>query len=55
MAADTDPSKLLQSESHADLLDVIDNLRGLGLGQDISLPQLVVCGDQSAGKRYGPI
>lgn len=33
-----------------DLLDVIDSLRSQGLGQHVSLPQLIVCGDQSAGK-----
>ncbi|KAK6435688.1 hypothetical protein LTR95_008123 [Oleoguttula sp. CCFEE 5521] len=32
------------------LLDIIDGLRSQGLNSYISLPQLVVCGDQSAGK-----
>ena len=32
------------------LLDIIDSLRLQGLSSYISLPQLVVCGDQSAGK-----
>ena len=32
------------------LLDIIDSLRSQGLSSYISLPQLVVCGDQSAGK-----
>ena len=31
-------------------LDTIDSLRDIGLGSISSLPQLVVCGDQSAGK-----
>lgn len=33
-----------------ELLDIIDGLRSQGLNSYISLPQLVVCGDQSAGK-----
>jgi GTPase SAR1 family protein len=41
----------LQSAEQVALLDTIDNLRGQGLGRyNISLPQLIVCGDQSAGK-----
>lgn len=32
------------------LLDIIDSLRSQGLSSYISLPQLVVCGDQSSGK-----
>lgn len=32
------------------LLDIIDGLRSQGLNSYVSLPQLVVCGDQSAGK-----
>ncbi|SLM33571.1 P-loop containing nucleoside triphosphate hydrolase [Lasallia pustulata] len=39
----TNPESLRQ-------LEVIDALRELGLGHDISLPQLVVVGDQSSGK-----
>lgn len=31
-------------------LDVIDQLRSVGLSQEISLPQIVVMGDQSSGK-----
>ena len=31
-------------------IDVIDNLRRLGLQQDIDLPNVVVVGDQSSGK-----
>ena len=46
------PSHLLQSKSHADLLNIIDKLRDLGLSQEIQLPQLIVCGDQSTGKRF---
>ena len=40
----------LQSSDQIELLDVIDSLRAQGLSQIISLPQLVVCGDQSSGK-----
>ncbi len=32
------------------LLDAVDSLRALGLGEITSLPQLIVCGDQSSGK-----
>ncbi|KAJ3149402.1 hypothetical protein HDU89_003764 [Geranomyces variabilis] len=32
------------------MLDKVDRLRQLGVGQDVSLPQLVVAGDQSSGK-----
>ncbi|KAK5653725.1 hypothetical protein OQA88_7881 [Cercophora sp. LCS_1] len=39
----------LQTEQRA-LLDTIDELRGLGLGKYVDLPQLIVVGDQSAGK-----
>lgn len=31
-------------------LDMIDNLRSIGLYQDIPLPQIAVVGDQSSGK-----
>lgn len=37
-------------EDQGRLLDIIDGLRSHGLSSYISLPQLVVCGDQSAGK-----
>lgn len=41
----------LGSKSQGELLDVVDGLRSQGLSQfDISLPQIVVCGDQSSGK-----
>ena len=39
----------LQSEEHLSLLDEIDKLRAHGIHDFVSLPQLVVCGDQSAG------
>ena len=40
----------LQSKDHRDLLDIIDRLRSKGFGKYVDLPELVVCGDQSAGK-----
>lgn len=41
----------LQSAKQVALLDAIDKLRNQGLSHhNISLPQLVVCGDQSSGK-----
>lgn len=39
-----------RSEDDIKLLNTIDRLRSQGLGQHISLPQLVVCGNQSSGK-----
>lgn len=36
--------------SVCDLLDVVDELRRLGLQQDLPIPQIAVCGDQSSGK-----
>lgn len=43
----------LVSAPRRELLDVIDKLRGQGLAEQLNLPQLVVCGDQSAGIRVG--
>ncbi|KAF4124889.1 Dynamin central region [Geosmithia morbida] len=40
----------LISKSHRDVLDIVDSLRSSGVGQYIELPQIIVCGDQSAGK-----
>ena len=53
MSSPTEPSSLdqLQSPEQISLLDAIDNLRSQGLSHhNISLPQLIVCGDQSSGK-----
>lgn len=54
MDEDTEPhghqSIFLQSKDHGKLLDVIDTLRSQGISRYISLPQLIVCGDQSSGK-----
>ncbi|KDN67056.1 putative dynamin family protein, partial [Colletotrichum sublineola] len=43
-------SVLLESEEHRDLLDKIDKLRSQGIGRYVDLPEIVVCGEQSAGK-----
>lgn len=40
----------LQSEKQALVLDTVTQIRKCGLDSILSLPQLVVCGDQSAGK-----
>lgn len=40
----------LGTKEQADLLNAIDELRWLGIGDHIGLPQLIVCGDQSSGK-----
>ncbi|KAL2758434.1 hypothetical protein ACRALDRAFT_1080266 [Sodiomyces alcalophilus JCM 7366] len=40
----------LQSEEHRDLLDIIDGLRSQGISRYVDLPEIIVCGDQSAGK-----
>ena len=40
----------LQSAEQRNVLNIIDQLRRCGLESTLSLPQLVVCGDQSAGK-----
>jgi GTP-binding protein EngB required for normal cell division len=43
-------SVALQSEDHRDLLDIIDKLRSQGINKYVDLPEIIVCGDQSAGK-----
>jgi hypothetical protein len=40
----------LRSNGEGGLLDAIDTLRSQGIGHYVSLPQLIVCGDQSSGK-----
>ncbi|KAM5388265.1 hypothetical protein ACJA88_000129 [Fusarium oxysporum] len=35
---------------HRDLLDIIDKLRLQGVSHYVALPEIIVCGDQSAGK-----
>ncbi|KAH7358180.1 interferon-induced GTP-binding protein Mx2 [Plectosphaerella cucumerina] len=45
-----DPAKQLGSAQSSFRLNQIDKIRALGVGNHVSLPQIVVCGDQSAGK-----
>ncbi|KAL3422985.1 dynamin family protein [Phlyctema vagabunda] len=40
----------LCSKDRLDLLDSIDSLRSQGISHYVSLPQIIVCGDQSSGK-----
>ncbi|KAI0123379.1 P-loop containing nucleoside triphosphate hydrolase protein [Xylariales sp. AK1849] len=40
----------LCSKEHLDLMDSIDSLRSQGINHFVSLPQIIVCGDQSSGK-----
>lgn len=40
----------LQTDEQRHILDIVANLRKCGLESVLSLPQLVVCGDQSSGK-----
>ncbi|KAI9155433.1 NADH-cytochrome b5 reductase 2 [Paramyrothecium foliicola] len=40
----------LSSSKHLQLLNSIDKLRSQGIDHYISLPQIIVCGDQSSGK-----
>jgi hypothetical protein len=44
------PNFQLATEETCSRLNQIDKLRALGVGGCVSLPQLVVCGDQSTGK-----
>ncbi|TLD22372.1 hypothetical protein PspLS_07751 [Pyricularia sp. CBS 133598] len=44
------PNTDLQSKEHRALFDIIDRLRSHGIGQVVDLPEIIVCGDQSAGK-----
>jgi GTP-binding protein EngB required for normal cell division len=43
-------SVALQSKEHRDLLDIIDKLRSKGISRYVDLPEIIVCGEQSAGK-----
>jgi hypothetical protein len=40
----------LCSKDQLDLLDAVDTLRSQGINHYISLPQIIVCGNQSSGK-----
>ena len=46
----TESLESLQSSEQRNVLNIVDQLRQHGLESTLSLPQLVVCGDQSAGK-----
>ena len=46
----TEALSQLRSKDQLDLLDSIDQLRSEGINYYVSLPQIIVCGDQSAGK-----
>lgn len=45
-----DQLQSLQSRDQAALLDTVDEIRRHGVNRYVSLPQLIVCGDQSSGK-----
>ena len=49
-ALETTSLEGLQSAEQRNVLNIVDQLRQCGLESTLSLPQLVVCGDQSAGK-----
>lgn len=40
----------LCTKEHLHLLNAIDSLRSQGISHYVSLPQIIVCGDQSSGK-----
>ena len=44
------PRNELQPEETDTILNTIDKLRQLGVGDILELPQIIVCGDQSSGK-----
>ncbi|KAJ5165387.1 Dynamin [Penicillium coprophilum] len=46
---DEEAMSQLQSQ-HSELLDKIDELRAIGVGGLVELPQIIVCGNQSSGK-----
>ncbi|EPE32892.1 P-loop containing nucleoside triphosphate hydrolase [Glarea lozoyensis ATCC 20868] len=47
---DHEIGKQLQYQDQSELLDAIDELSRRGLRNYVSLPQIIVCGDQSSGK-----
>ncbi|CAN8095619.1 unnamed protein product [Discula destructiva] len=47
---DTEALSRLCSKDQMDLLDAVDRLRSYGVDDHVSLPQIIVCGDQSSGK-----
>ncbi|KAK0641877.1 P-loop containing nucleoside triphosphate hydrolase protein [Cercophora newfieldiana] len=50
VALQNDPLSQLCSADQLKLLDSIDRLRLQGINNYVSLPQIIVCGDQSSGK-----
>ncbi len=46
----TDALNGFDSKDQLDLLDSVDCLRSQGISHYVSLPQIIVCGDQSSGK-----
>ncbi|KAN0086625.1 P-loop containing nucleoside triphosphate hydrolase protein [Elaphomyces granulatus] len=40
----------MHGQEHIRILDTIDRMRDLGINEDLSIPQIVVVGDQSSGK-----
>ena len=46
----TEALNRLYNKGQLDLLDAIDSLRSHGISHYVSLPQIIVCGDQSSGK-----
>lgn len=46
----TEALNSLCSKDQLDLLDAVDRLRSHGISNYVSLPQIIVCGDQSSGK-----
>ncbi len=46
----TDTLNRLCTKDQLDLLDSVDSLRSQGISHYVSLPQIIVCGDQSSGK-----
>ncbi|KAJ5520178.1 hypothetical protein N7463_000631, partial [Penicillium fimorum] len=51
MSNPAEPGRALPQLHQASLLDTIDRLRTLGVGEIVSLPQMIVCGSKSNGKR----
>lgn len=50
VALEDGPMSKLCSEDQLQLLNAIDKLRAQGISNYVSLPQIIVCGDQSSGK-----
>jgi hypothetical protein len=49
-ALTNDSLRALHSTDQRKVLDIVDNLRRIGLNSLLQLPQIVVIGDQSSGK-----